>query len=217
MREVGWAAMPPQRPSNLRERNKARVRGEIADVALQLCADRGFENVTVDEIVQAAQVSRRTFFRYFESKEEALLADYPDLHVRLAENLATSAHDEPLGAARRSLHQLVDWYIDRTEAVLARSDVIRRDLGVAGRNLGFLSQWEASIASTFADHLGANPGDLVPRTAAVAIVGAFRSALREWIRSSATEDLHALTDRAFDVVSRGIAAELHVPEDSERK
>jgi AcrR family transcriptional regulator len=204
--------VPEENRSNLRERNKARVRAEIAGVALQLCSERGFENVTIDEIVQAAQVSRRTFFRYFESKDAALLADYPDLHLRLAENLATSEHDKPLEAARRGLHQLVDWYINRAPAVLARSEVIRRDLGVAGRNLEYLSQWERSIASTFADHLGANPGDLVPRTAAVAIVGAFRSALTEWIRSAATEDLHALTDRAFAVVSRGIAAELEPPD-----
>ncbi|HET6963653.1 MAG TPA: TetR family transcriptional regulator [Acidimicrobiales bacterium] len=194
----------------LRERNKARARSEIAAAALRLFGERGFAGVTVDEIVGAAGVSRRTFFRYFDTKEDALLADYPELNIRLTETLDSSP-DEPIEAVRAGLHRLAEWYVERSEAVLERSRVIRDALHLAARNLEFLSQWERAIACTLAGPIGRDPGDLLPRTAAAAVVGAFRAALTQWVRSSCTEDLHALTDQALDLVGDGIASQLHHP------
>lgn len=200
--------MQGEESPSLRERNKARARAEIASAALGLFAERGFEGVTVDEIVVAAGVSRRTFFRYFETKEDALLADYPELNIRLTEILGISGPDDPLGAVRVGLHRLADWYVERSEAVLERSRVIRDALHLAARNLEFLSQWERAIAVTVAGHIGEEAGDLLPRTAAAAVVGAFRAALTQWVRSSCGEDLHALTDRALDLVEHGLRSEI---------
>jgi AcrR family transcriptional regulator len=194
---------------SLRERNKARARTEIATAALRLFVERGFEGVTVDEIVTAAGVSRRTFFRYFDTKEDALLADYPELNIRLTESLGRGGADAPFEAVTAGLHRLADWYVERAEAVLERSQVIRDTLPLAARNLEFFSQWERSIAITVAIHTGDDPGGLLPRTASAAFVGAFRAALSQWVRSSGTEDLHALTDRALDLVRLGLEAGLH--------
>src|SRR5579859_7173550 len=100
---------------NLRERNKARARAEIASASLRLFGERGFQGVTVDDIVTEAGVSRRTFFRYFETKEDALLADYPELIIRLTDRLGQSVLDHPLEAIREGLHHLADWYVERSE------------------------------------------------------------------------------------------------------
>jgi AcrR family transcriptional regulator len=188
---------------SLRERNKARARAEIAAAALALFCQRGFSGVTVDDIVAAAGVSRRTFFRYFETKEDALLADYPELNIRLTESL-TCADGDAAAAIRHGLHHLADWYCDRAEAVLARSRLIRDGLHIAARNLEFLAQWERAIATTVASALGVDPSGLIPRTAGAAVVGAFRSALTEWVRSSGQADLHQLADQALDVVLQGL-------------
>lgn len=196
-----------QAPS-LRERNKARARAEIAAAALRLFTDRGFGGVTIDEIVSAAGVSRRTFFRYFETKEDALLADYPELNVRLSEGLSTDEEDL-LATIRCGLHRLAEWYVERAEAVLERSRLIRDGIHLAARNLEFLAQWERAIAHTVAGHLSEDPGGLLSRTAGASVVGAFRAALTQWVRSSCTEDLHVLTDRALDVVLEGLAAAVH--------
>ncbi len=203
--------MQGEEAPSLRERNKARARSEIATAALRLFAERGFEAVTVDEIVASAGVSRRTFFRYFETKEDALLADYPELTIRLTQTLGSSSPEEPLEAVRAGLHRLADWYVDRSEVVLDRSRVIRDALHLAARNLEFLSQWERAIACTLAGPIGSDPSALLPRTAAAAVVGAFRAALTQWVRSSCTEDLHVLTDRALDLVGHGIASQLREP------
>lgn len=208
--------MPGEDGPSLRERNKARARSEIAAAALRLFAERGFAGVTVDEIVAEAGVSRRTFFRYFDTKEDALLADYPELSIRLTETLGATVPQDPLEAVRAGLHHLADWYVERSEAVLERSRVIRDALHLAARNLEFLSQWERSIASLLASSVGLEPGELLPRTAAAAVIGSFRAALTQWVRSSCSEDLHALTDRALDLVWHGVASELPQPASSPR-
>lgn len=196
----------------LRERNRARARAEIADAALRLFFDRGFDGVTVDEIVGAAGVSRRTFFRYFDTKEDALLADYPELNARLSEALEATAPGDATDAIRSGLHTMVDWYIERSEAVLARSKVIRdTSMNVAARNLEFLTQWERGVAHAIAHQLGEDASDLRPRTAAAMIVGAFRAALTQWVRSSCGDDLHALTDQVLDLIEHGLQSALSRP------
>jgi AcrR family transcriptional regulator len=196
----------------LRERNKARARAEIADAALRLFFERGFEAVTVDDIVIAAGVSRRTFFRYFETKEDALLADYPELNARLWEALDATEPNNAMQTIRSGLHGVADWYLERSDAVLARSKVIREtSMNVAARNLEFLTQWERRVAHAVAEQLGADAGDLLPRTAAAMIVGAFRAALTQWVRSSCGEDLHALTDQALDLIEHGLQPALSRP------
>jgi AcrR family transcriptional regulator len=197
---------------SLRERNKARARADIADAALRLFFDRGFEGVTVDEIVSAAGVSRRTFFRYFDTKEDALLADYPELNARLSQALDATEPDSAMDGIRAGLHGMADWYIERSDAVLARSKVIRdTSMNVAARNLEFLTQWERGVAHAVANQVGADAGDLLPRTAAAMIVGAFRAALTQWVRSSCGNDLHALTDQALDLIEHGLQPVLSPP------
>jgi AcrR family transcriptional regulator len=197
---------------SLRQRNKARARAEIADSALRLFFDRGFEGVTVDEIVSAAGVSRRTFFRYFDTKEDALLADYPELNARLSEALCATEPAHAMDAIRAGLHGMADWYIERSDAVLARSKVIRdTTMNVAARNLEFLTQWERDVAHAIANQVGMGASELPPRTAAAMIVGAFRAALTQWVRSSCGEDLHALTDQALDLIEYGLQSVLPRP------
>jgi AcrR family transcriptional regulator len=198
----------PGDPPSLRERNKARARADIAAAALRLFSENGFEGVTVEEIVAAAGVSRRTFFRYFDTKEDALLADYPELNLRLTRGLVEAGSGDPLEAIRAGLHHLAGWYEERAELVMARSRVIRGAVHPAARNLEFLSQWESAIAATVAAHLGAPPGSLLPRTVGATVVAAFRAALTQWVRSACGEDLHVLIDRALDVVARGLKSEM---------
>ena len=194
------------RSLNLRERNKARARMEIASAALALFAERGFQHVTVDDIVAAAGVSRRTFFRYFDTKEDALLADYPQVRDRLRAAFEAHPDDVPvLDAIRQSLHEVADWYLERRDAVLARSDVIRGSSTPAARNLELLAQWEAVVAQVVAAKLGEDAAGLVARTVSATAIAAFRAALAQWVRTGGGDDLHRLIDDALDIVEHGIS------------
>src|SRR6266480_6094953 len=98
------------RPTGLRERKKLRTRQALAQAALQLCLQRGFDAVTVAEIADAAEVSVTTLFSYFASKEALLF----DLEPQIAAELAAVVRDRPAGqdvleAVRTYLLTLPPW------------------------------------------------------------------------------------------------------------
>src|ERR1700722_9441140 len=79
MEEIGAGTTRP----GLRERKKQQTRDTIARVGLQLFAERGYEHTTLADIAEAANVSKRTIFSYFESKEDILFCDEPTFFEQL--------------------------------------------------------------------------------------------------------------------------------------
>src|SRR5258707_2001889 len=89
--------------ASLRERKKLATRRLLRRTALDLVAERGFAHVTVDDIAEAADVSPRTFFNYFPSKEAAIYGTDPDRAAALRDRVARQAPGEPVLDALRSV------------------------------------------------------------------------------------------------------------------
>lgn len=88
----------------LRERKKRRTRATLIDAAVQLCLDQGYENTTVEQIAAVAEVSPRTFSRYFPTKDAVVLTLLEELVDRVGDELATIPYDVPVFEAFRRAH-----------------------------------------------------------------------------------------------------------------
>ena len=94
--------------SGLRERKKARTREAIIDAALDLFGRKGFDATTIEDIAAAADVSPRTFFRYFDSKVDLVMAHNEAHGDKIAPLIAARpASEGPLEALRQVMHQML--------------------------------------------------------------------------------------------------------------
>jgi AcrR family transcriptional regulator len=168
-----WAA-----PSaGLRDRKKNETRQALRDAAHRLFAEKGFSKTTIDDITEAADVSRRTFFRYYDSKDDLLSADVTDLMpVIIAALRARPADEPPLTAIVSALRVLIGpdgppWLTQTLGRPLAGA---RARLSL----LRLLAQWEEGIAEVLIERSGAAVPDDQDRLRAVVIACAATSALR---------------------------------------
>ncbi|MBS1892439.1 MAG: TetR family transcriptional regulator, partial [Actinobacteria bacterium] len=88
-------------PIDLRNKSRESLRAEIAEVAFRVFAERGFDQVTATEVAAAAGISRASFFRYFDSKEDAVFVVQEEVGVDVAEALAGRPDGEDAWTALR--------------------------------------------------------------------------------------------------------------------
>jgi AcrR family transcriptional regulator len=194
-----------ERPG-LRERRKRLTAAELESAAFRLFGERGFDSVTVDDIAAEADVSRRTFFRYFASKEDVLLADHLVQLARLREAMAARPTDEPvLTALRNAVLTLTSDFEERKEAIILRGRIMRDTPSLQARSLVHQKAWEDAIQEMVADRLGVDPvGDLRPGVVAATALAAMRVAFTNWLSAGAKGDVIALTTEALDLLDGGL-------------
>ncbi|WIN00837.1 TetR family transcriptional regulator [Actinoplanes oblitus] len=184
------------------ERKRQLVAAEITEVALQLCAVKGFDTTTVDEIVEAAGISRRTFFRYFASKEDVAIQLLASLGADMCDELRSRpAGEPPATALRHAVGMAIDHCVDQPLKSLRVVQLILRTPVLHARMLEREAQWRAALTTELAARLGRDPAvDLFPEMAAGMALAAFEAAMHHWSASDGAADPHELTDRAFAVI-----------------
>jgi AcrR family transcriptional regulator len=213
------ASSPPETepPVSLRERKKLATRRLLRRAALGLVAERGLANVTVEDIAEAAEVSPRTFFNYFPSKEAVLFGGDPDRAAQLRERVATHAPGEPVITALRAvLAQDAEAMADDLRSLgddpadwLRRMKVARTDPLVRAAHAAQMAKIERAIAEGIAARLGADQEtDPYPGVLAAASVSLIRACLSFWTGTCGAVQLGHLIDQAFQALADGF------PEDS---
>ncbi|HUN34160.1 MAG TPA: TetR family transcriptional regulator [Trebonia sp.] len=208
------SAPPAEQPSSLRERKKLATRRLLRRVALDLVAERGLASVTVEDIAMAADVSPRTFFNYFPSKEAALFGDSdPDRASWLRDQVASQAPGEPaLSALRMVMEQYAEMIAGEFRALggdpadlLRRMKVARGDPHVRGAHAAQMAMLERAITEGLAARLGASPeADPYPAVLAAAAIGVVRACISFWANSGDTVQLSHLVDQAFGALASGL-------------
>ena len=205
---------------SLRERKKRATRRSLRRVALDLVAQRGFSHVTVEDIAEAADVSPRTFFNYFPTKEAALFGMDPDQVAELRERVAHEAPGEPVMDALRAV------MVSHAQAVadelgelggdpadwLRRVKEARADPHLRAAQSAQMAMVERAIAEGLAERLGTDPErDPYPALLAAAATGVFRASLTFWANAGGSAPLDQLIDQAFRALADGLPESCALP------
>jgi AcrR family transcriptional regulator len=189
-----------------RERKKLETRRALASAALRLAAEKGPDQVTIEEIADAADVSVRTFFNYFSSKEEAIVGrDAEGRAVMVQHLLDRPADEEPFEAVSnviRAWFEAADTWAD--ERAL-RHQLVRQHPSLLPRHLAAHYDLERALLTGLAQRMGVEPDDqLYPALVVTASVNAMRLALTWWELKGRAVPLPGLLDEAFASLGDGL-------------
>ncbi|MFF2146154.1 TetR/AcrR family transcriptional regulator [Kitasatospora sp. NPDC058190] len=201
----------------LRERKKQQTRELLADTAMGLFAERGFERVTVVEVARAAGVSPNTVFNYFPTKEDLFFDRQDEVVAHLAEVVrGRPAGSSAVDAVRADLLTAVadgEPTIGLNPRMAAFWRIIDDSPALRARLLELGERAEAALAAVLAEESGAGAEDPLPRVVAGAVAGAHRAVLAEIRRAMVAGEptdavrsrVEAAVERAFGLLGSGLA------------
>lgn len=189
----------------LRERKKAALRDQIVRNAIQLFVRRGYDEVSLEEIVEASMCSRSTFHRYFGAKEDLLFPGADRLLDDLRSAIdAAGVVDDPWAVAREETSARLRGFLEGLDPEL-KLDFVRLWITEPlprRRYFEVVMEWEEVLRQFFARHMGVDPTYCLEcQLLASAVTSALRSALNTAM--STGEDVDAVVVRAFDLVEAG--------------
>jgi len=192
----------------LRERKKQRTHELIASTALELFSERGYHATTVADIASAAEVSERTVFGYFATKEDILFADHLALERGLEEALRGRADDAT------ALDVLREFVVDNLsrfdQQARIRWQIVRNDELLLAHQRARQAAFGDVIAQAIAGELGERVDDLRPQLVTAAVIAAFTATYEHRYRarsqSASRAQAVAVLDEAITFLRGGLDA-----------
>jgi TetR/AcrR family transcriptional regulator, regulator of mycofactocin system len=179
-------------------------RSAVSRTALEMFAERGFEETTVDDIAEALGVSRRTLFRYFASKNDMVWGDFDWVLERLRRCLDETSSDVPLHEALRHAAIESNRYEDEQLPELRiRMRLITGVPALQAHSALRYAEWREVIAEWVASRLKCEPADLVPQAVAHAALGTSMAAFLVWV-DDPSSDLVANLEQAYRLLGQGL-------------
>jgi AcrR family transcriptional regulator len=171
------------RSCGLRARARRAVRAEIAEVAFALFVERGFDQTTVEDIAAAAGLSRRSFFRYFPTKEDTVLGFLYEVGERLAEAVsARPAAEDAWTALRAGFDVVIEGFLARPKEAVALLRLIHGTPALRARHQDKQEHWRRLLTEAVRPRTStALAADLLVTSA----LGAFDVACRHWLSGEA--------------------------------
>ncbi|WP_042390336.1 TetR family transcriptional regulator [Streptacidiphilus melanogenes] len=186
---------------------KPTMRESLVQAAFQLFLDRGFEQTTIDDIVSLAGVGRRSFFRYFPSKEDVVFPDHEGCLVDMTEFLHTAPLDgDPVAQVCDASRLVLRMYAADPLFSVQRYRLTRQVPGLRAHELSVVWRYERALAEHLRER-GADRADGALRADVVsaAVVAAHNHALRTWLRAGGEGDVQAAMDEALGYVTRAFS------------
>lgn len=200
-----------ERPTVARAgRSRATTHGELSHIALNLFVERGFDETTIDDIVEAAGIGRRTFFRYFSTKNELPWGDFSSLLDRMRTRLAHMDPELPLMEALRiAIIEFNTFPAEEHRYHRGRMWLLLNVPSLHAYSMLKYADWRQVVAEFVAERLGERPDDLTPQTISWASLGLCIGAYERWLVDEQA-DLIELIDASF----HSIGSVLGIPQGS---
>jgi AcrR family transcriptional regulator len=177
----------------------ASVRRNIREAALKLFVARGFDSVTVDDVAQAAGISRRTCFRYVPVREDLIFSDHIDYFEAVAARLAAGS-GEPILVAGNAIRVILDGYLADREFSLRRFALVTQIPSLRDRELFWMARYQPVLGAYLASRTEGERDGMYAEITAAAVVAAHNESVRHWLRSPDTEDPAALFAELLDSI-----------------
>ncbi|GAA0633101.1 TetR family transcriptional regulator [Kutzneria viridogrisea] len=185
--------------TELRERTRKVVREEIAEAAFALFVRQGFEQTTVEEIAEAVGMSRRSFFRYFPTKEDTVFGYLYDMGQQLADMVSARPTGEPPWTAlRKSFAVLCKGFEMRSETATELLNLIFSTPTLRARHQDKQDHWRKLLTEALRTRTSTPLEADVLVSSALAV---FDVACRQWLEQGAKEKPQVLLERAFAVLA----------------
>jgi AcrR family transcriptional regulator len=193
-----------------RDRKRIQTHDALRKAALQLSAEHGLQKVTVEDIADAADVSIRTFYDHFPSKEDAIIG----FDASRVEHLRLALHDRPdeespLDSLRFVLHQL---HVESREEWPLRMRVIKTNPSLLPKMFASFAVFERAMIETIAQRTQTDPAvDLYPALVTAVATGAFRAVISTWRSGGERLAFDDLFASAFEQLGSGLEAPKRAP------
>lgn len=187
---------------SLRDRKKERTKLALQTAAVKLFNEKGYAATSVDDIAAAADVSRRTFFRYFGSKEGVLFSEADESGERVrAALLRQPRHKSPLEAFGDAVVELSE-EVEEEDQILAQQRVLTSSFELRSRAAEISRVWRRRLAETLAEREGrADATEADQLTAAIGIA-VIQTVMEEWVLSDGKEPLADKFRSGFRLVTK---------------
>lgn len=171
-----------RKPSTRTGRRPSTTRGEIGDLGIELFTSRGFDDTSVDDIAEAAGIARRTFFRYFPSKNAVPWGDF-DASLAVLRQILDDLPPETgiADGIMSALLQFNSFPHSERRVHRQRMQLILEVPALQGYSMVMYQGWRRVIAEFVAARSGADPDDLAPRTAGWLALGVAVAAYEQWL------------------------------------
>jgi AcrR family transcriptional regulator len=186
----------------------ASVRARITEAAFELFADQGYEATTVEAITRRAGVARRTFFRYFRSKDDVIFPDHQQLLQDAAARLLAGAGLTPMAAVCDAVRLVFDSYVSSPERSVARYRLTRSVPDLRDREITSVEPYQRLFTRYLAQRVD---DPLEAELGAAAVVAAHNHVLRAWLRSGGALPAGESLDAALGFVLETFETARHRP------
>ncbi|SCE06671.1 transcriptional regulator, TetR family [Streptomyces sp. BpilaLS-43] len=191
-------------PEAADDKEKTPIRELLVSAAFELFTEHGYDSTTIDDIVRRAGVGRRSFFRYFPTKEEVVFPDHERALADMVRYLDEGDQEpDPVGRACGAARMVMRMYAENSEFSVKRYALTRKVAALKTHETSVVRRYERALAAYLKRQFALLPdGDMRAYTIAASVVAAHNFGLRAWLRSGARGDAAAAVDQALNLVHR---------------